>query len=114
MGKVVKFYGLVALLFGLCGLGAFVCGFLSVSTTLSGDAEGGLMYFKLSELLDVLEIVFFGVIVCLVWQQRRAWVERFGTGENPLISCLISWFCFSCTYGQLGGHKDSQPNVIVV
>ena len=65
-------------------------------------------------IIGIVRYLVILVILLLIFQQRRAWVTKFATGEKAFMSCLISWFCWSCNYGQMGGHKSSQPNVVVV
>ena len=111
---MAKFYELVGFVFGLLGLGILVCGVTAWVKVFGGDLEEAATYGHIATILDYLEDVVLVIILLLGLHLRRTWVARYGTGEDPITSCLISWFCCACNYGQLGSHKDSQPNVVVV
>ena len=94
MGKVVDNYKPVVYLYWVLyvvGIACFCLGLVDVG-------------------LGVTSVQYFVsfLVFAYIWQQRRAWVTRFNTGESCCVSCLITCFCWPCNYGQMGGHKDSR------
>ena len=100
MGKVVKNYSPVVYLYWVLWVIANAC-----------------LLFGIPHVTRSMNpvITFTNVLLMIyIWQQRRAWVTRYETGENCCVTWLITCFCWCFNYGQLGGHKDSQINTVHV
>merc|ERR1712150_216738 len=57
--------------------------------------------------LELVELILLIVLVIIAYKQRRQLLMKIRATELPIFTCLQSFFCMPCSYGQMGAVTEA-------